>query len=127
VSASDRVFYFSNGTEGSIWMADNCDRCVGDHAMHVDQDDVDHGCPHILSMICGTHDDAFVRIDNDRGYDDLHCTKFSRCPCNRGLDDPGVELPPPIDPNQGALFDVERVMPGVWRCVVLDELTQGDA
>jgi len=121
------VYYFSNGTEGSIWSAEWCNRCASDHVTHCGADDFENGCRHIVSMIYGLPDDAFIRVDNDRGTDDLHCLNFTRCSCDNGPGDPpGEPPPPPVDPNQGALFDVEAVTPGVWRDVVLDTLTPAE-
>ena len=121
------VYYFSNGTEGSLWSAEWCERCTHDHTNHGPDATFENGCPHIVSMLTGSADDVFVRTMNDRGYTDLQCIAYSRCTCDNGPGDPpGEPPPPPVDPNQGALFDVEAVTPGVWRDVVLDTLTPAE-
>jgi hypothetical protein len=125
---SDDVRYFSNGTEGYGWMAENCDRCTHDHINHRPDAD-DPGCPHIASLFFGTHDPVFIpemtKWTDKNGVEREYvgtwtCIEFSRCACDRGPDDPGVEPKPTPDPNQGALFDTGELMPGVWRDVVLD-------
>lgn len=119
---SEPVYYFSNGTEGRIWQDQWCNRCTHDHVTHNPEPDYENGCRHILSMVAGIEDDAFIRINNGR-YDELHCLNFARCSCDNGPEDPPGPPPPmPPNPNQGVLFDVEQVAPGVWRDVVLDEL-----
>lgn len=125
---TDDVHYFSNGTEGHMWMADHCDRCVHDHGMHTDAEN-DTGCDHLLNTLIHAYDPVFIRtsetVTRDDGttfeWESWDCVEFSRCPCDR-RDDPGVPLPVPSDPAQGVLFDASVLMPGVWRDIVLDEL-----
>lgn len=134
VSTEETVHYFSNGTEGYAWMDRNCDRCVHDHINH--RPDADNpGCPHILSLYVGTPDPVFIpematytdRHGVEREYRETWtCIEFSRCPCDRGPDDPGEPAAPTPDPNQGVLFDVDALTPGVWRDVVLDTFATED-
>lgn len=125
---SDSVYYFSNGTEGDIWMREHCNRCLHDHGTHQPEWGAEDGCAHILSMMAGTANQVFIRVPHATAqFDVLECTEFTRCPCDRGPDDPGVPEKRPIDPNQGALFDTDGLMPGVWRDIVLDELTPAEA
>lgn len=117
------VRYFSNGTEGCAWMANWCDRCTHDHdEMHVQQ--VGPGCEHTANLYFGHYDPVFTRQD-PLEFAGWRCIMFSRCQCDRGPDDPGVEPAPIPDPNQGALFDVDALAPGVWRDVVLDTFPVG--
>lgn len=128
MNADESVRYFSNGTEGGIWMSEWCNRCVHDHALHTDTGE---GCEHILNTMVEVFDPVFLRVTKTArhyqtgepvDYETWECIEFSRCPCDRGPDDPGQPLKPTPDPNQGALFDADALMPGVWRDVVLDEL-----
>lgn len=126
---SDEVVYFSNGTEGRMWMSEWCDRCIHDHAEMHGPDGRGPGCLHIANTLIQAFDPVFIpetvtgiREDGTTWeFDTWSCMEFSRCPCDRGPDDPGVEIPPPPDPNQLALFDADALPPGVWRDVVLDE------
>ena len=130
MNADTDVHYFSNGTDGQIWMNEWCNRCANDHGTHKAEWDED-GCPHIVSTLVHQFDPVFIPteelVERPDGttfvWSSWSCMEFRRCPCDRGPEDPGVEPPAPIDPNQGALFDTDGLMPGVWRDVVLDELT----
>jgi hypothetical protein len=44
--------YISNGTEGELWMADNCERCARDHSWHADGDTADQ-CPVLIALVIG--------------------------------------------------------------------------
>ena len=125
-SNPESVRYFSNGTEGRMWMAEWCDRCTHDHGTHREEWDAEDGCPHLLNTLSNLFDPVFIRtsITLPSGYEfqTWDCVEFSRCPCDNGPDDPGVEPTPIPDPNQGVLFNTTDLMPGVWRDVVLDEL-----
>jgi hypothetical protein len=121
------VCYFSNGTEGEWWMSRWCYRCVHDHNFHGDDGSQDNPCLHQLNLYLHAHDPVFLRSDdNPRGPvpDRWTCIEFSRCSCDRGPDDPGVEPPPPIDPHQIALFDADEVAAGVPADVWHDTFTK---
>lgn len=108
--------YFSNGTEGYGWQSRWCDRCANDHDMHSGGD---QGCPHVLDLLFGHDNGVFL---GDNFTEPMVCIDFRRCTCDRGPDDPpGDEPPPPVDPNQGVLFDVADVAMGLWAGVYADE------
>lgn len=123
---ADEVRYFSNGTEGQAWMAEHCNRCRHDHGTHRPEWDAEDGCPHVLSLVVGTADPVFIAdtlsMPSGGELSTWACVEYTRCPCDRGPDDSGVPLPPVVDPNQSALFDADRLMPGVPRRVYLDEV-----
>lgn len=107
--------YFSNGTEGSIWMAQYCNRCNNDHAFHKDQGD---GCELALAMVMGWDVPELEELPDPRrpGLSTLHCLAFAPCPCNGGGGDPGPPRPRPELPGQERLFDADTVPPGIiWR------------
>ena len=120
------VHYFSNGTEGHMWMDAWCNRCVNDHCTHSDDPDYEHGCEHIRTMMRHEPIPAMVEVPftTKSGWEttDWHCMDFRRCPCDRGPDDPpGEEPEPPVHPGQGQMFDTNELMPGVPRGVLIDE------
>lgn len=108
-------------------MARWCYRCTRDHNFHSDDGPQNDPCMVQMSMYIGQRNGALISsprtIQLSSGpleVDDWQCVEFARCACDNGPDDPGVIPPPPPDPNQAALFDASRLMPGVWRDVVLD-------
>lgn len=122
MSEETEVYYFSNGTEGRMWMANWCDRCVSDHCTHNADPAYEDGCFHICEMMSHMPSEALIASTND--HETWACLDFQRCSCDGGPDDPpGEEPPPPIDPNQIQMFDTDGLMPGVPRGVWLDELT----
>lgn len=120
------VCYFSNGTEGEMWMSLWCYRCVHDHNFHGDTGSQTDPCLHQLNLYLHESDPVFLATNDDPRavVDRWTCIEFSRCPCDNGPDDPGVEPTPSPDPNQLALFDREAVAAGVPADVWHDTFTK---
>lgn len=103
----------SNGTMGSMWQAEWCERCTLDHGFsHVSEDEqrAEDGCPHLLRMMVedGPFDFLIDRHEPGPGGWDprkLECRWFDRCHCQ---DEDGDDRPHPIPvhPDQGMLFDM---------------------
>lgn len=117
VVSDTKRHYFSNGTEGYGWQSRWCDRCANDHGMH-NGNMGEPQCPHIMDLLFGNDNGVFL---GDNFTEPMTCIDFTRCTCDRGPDDPpGEKPPPPIDPNQGALFDITEVAMGVPAVVYAD-------
>lgn len=102
----------SNGTMGSMWIAEWCDGCAHEHTTsHVPESEADYsaGCPHLADLYIEDGPFDFLRDEHDdseQGWSPakLVCLHFERC----GRCDPGggPDGPPPVHPDQGSLFDV---------------------
>lgn len=123
--------YFSNGTEGEMWMSNWCYRCTNDHSFHGDGPST-NPCETQASLylsiadpfLIGTEREVVLKSGIPLTFTEWSCINFRRCPCDNGPDDPGEPTPIPPDPNQGELFDASKLMPGVYRDVVLDAFTE---
>jgi len=127
MTAVDDVCYFSNSTEGEMWMDQWCYRCVHDHNYHPGGNET-NPCQHQLSLYVHHYSPVFIK--NDVNPCDLAgrwtCIEFSRCPCDR-RDDPGEPTPPPPDPNQLALFDITKIAVGIPADIWHDTFTKEPA
>lgn len=115
------VHYFSNSTDGEQWMRRFCYRCAHDHNFHGDNGTQTDPCLHQCNLYTHEHDDTFIRtpisvaMPSGRTLEThtWDCVQFTRCSCDNGPDDPGVQRTPPPNPNQIALFDADDVPAGV--------------
>lgn len=87
---------FSNGTDGEIWMASNCERCIHDKGTRDGSDPA--GCPLVMVALLGKTPSEWMR-QPEHGY---LCIEF------RSEDEPDTEPKPlPVDPDQLELIPAE--------------------